>query len=67
MEETCPSDTSVLTRPTRRHSPEDGILDSHRCENLISYFAVVFKFYLANKCPEGCNLLHTDMNSGKGF
>jgi hypothetical protein len=27
----------VLTRATRRNSPEDGILHSHRRENLKSY------------------------------
>jgi hypothetical protein len=31
------SETSVLTRATRRKIPEDTILHSHRCENLKSY------------------------------
>jgi hypothetical protein len=31
------SETSVHTRSTRRHIPEDGILHSHRCENHKSY------------------------------
>jgi hypothetical protein len=37
MEAICSFETSVNTRSTRRHIPEDGILHSHRCENLKSY------------------------------
>jgi hypothetical protein len=37
MEATRSSETAVLTRPTRRHVPGDGIIHSHRCENLKSY------------------------------
>jgi hypothetical protein len=38
MEAIRSTETSVHTRSTRRHIPEDGILHSHRCEN--------FKFYI---------------------
>jgi hypothetical protein len=40
MEALCSSETSVLTRATRRNSPEVGILHSHRRENLKSYIAL---------------------------
>jgi hypothetical protein len=34
------SETSVLIIATQRHVPEDGILHSHRRENLKSYLAL---------------------------
>jgi hypothetical protein len=40
MEVVLSSETSVLPRTTRHHIAEDGILHSHRSENLKSYIAL---------------------------
>jgi hypothetical protein len=39
------SETSVLTRATRRNNPEDTILHGHRRENLKSYLALLSYFW----------------------
>jgi hypothetical protein len=41
MEALSSSETSVLTRATRRNIPEDDILHSDRCEHLISHIALI--------------------------
>jgi hypothetical protein len=44
MEATRSSETSVLTINTRRKIPEDGLLHSHRRENLKSYITLHVHF-----------------------
>jgi hypothetical protein len=50
----CSSETSVLTRATRRNNPDDTIFHSHRRENLKSYMVLWcstdgIRFKLLNK------------------
>jgi hypothetical protein len=42
MEALSSSETSVLTRATQRNFLEDGLLHSHRSENLKSYVCFLF-------------------------
>jgi hypothetical protein len=49
MEVTCSSEMSVLTGATRRYIPQEGILHSHRRENLKSKQVTEYEKVNANK------------------
>jgi hypothetical protein len=45
MEKICSSETSVLTRATKRNITEDDILHSHLGENLKSYIKHIVELH----------------------
>jgi hypothetical protein len=53
------SETSVLTRATRRNIPEDTILHRHRRENLKSHITVIVVLTGMNTCPSGKSTLRS--------
>jgi hypothetical protein len=48
MEAVRSSETSVHTRTTRRHIPENGIFHSHRRENLKSYTVLIMFIFASS-------------------
>jgi hypothetical protein len=63
MKEIRCSETSVHTRSTRRHIPEDGILHSHRRENL----EILQSAYMFNIPAQSCGILQESGDSLKSI
>jgi hypothetical protein len=61
MEALSTSETSVLTRATRRNNPEDTILHSHRRENLKSYNVVSSSAILVTLMMEALSTSETSV------
>jgi hypothetical protein len=58
MDALSSSETSVLTRVTRRNNPEDSIRHSHSREDLKSYMCfLVFIIRNDGQCPESQQIL----------
>jgi hypothetical protein len=56
------SETSVLTRATRRNNPENTILHSHRRENLKSYIVEV-NLLEGSRVMERNEILNSNLDS----
>jgi hypothetical protein len=56
MEAIHSSETSVLTRATRHHKPEDDMLRSHRREYFRTYYLIKFVNFNLLKSPSLTNI-----------
>jgi hypothetical protein len=67
MEVLSSSETPVLTRATRRNIPENGILHSHRSENLKSYKILVSSVHFVYELYILFNHMLRYKPEGRGF